>query len=408
MIREGPGPDPIFTKGGMPVSPEIYEVVSQGARYWFLFLMGVIVWRSYRWLARDRKQRKKRLRLLPDAGFIGELVVQTGQESLLPGTVLPVPREGTLGSSRGCDLCVSLPGVARTHLWFRYEDGVGLRVRPLGSNKIQVDGLACEHRRQGLLMLHGSRLVLGEGVLRLRMFAGFETTAHAAPLEAPDFEDETEEAAPQAAPPQPVAAMTPDQLAFWQVQQQQYWAMAAQAMAAQAAAQAVQAVSSGRPYGAYANQGFEDDALEDEALEGQSPDDAPLEEESLEDRSFEDEDATKEIVRYLEENSRERFHGERDQDRAQQPDPRQVFYPPVLEEEEEPRQDPWPYAPYPQSDVVFENQGYTYPELVEADPLDEDLTDAAAPPKSLYVEPDEAERAKKLLWDRYLGGRKKP
>ena len=183
------------------MSPEIYEVVSQGARYWFLFLMGVIVWRSYRWLARDRKQRKKRLRLLPDAGFIGELVVQTGQESLPPGTVLPVPREGTLGSSRGCDLCVSLPGVARTHLWFRYEDGVGLRVRPLGSNKIQVDGLACEHRRQGLLMLHGSRLALGEGVLRLRMFAGFETTAHAAPLEAPDFEDETEEAAPQAAPP---------------------------------------------------------------------------------------------------------------------------------------------------------------------------------------------------------------
>lgn len=360
------------------MSPEIYEVVSQGARYWFLFLMGVIVWRSYRWLARDRKQRKKRLRLLPDAGFIGELVVQTGQESLPPGTVLPVPREGTLGSSRGCDLCVSLPGVARTHLWFRYEDGVGLRVRPLGSNKIQVDGLACEHRRQGLLMLHGSRLALGEGVLRLRMFAGFETTAHAAPLEAPDFEDETEEAAPQAAPPQPVAAMTPDQLAFWQVQQQQYWAMAAQAMAAQAAAQAVQAVSSGRPYGAYANQDFEDEALEDEALE-----DEDLEHEASDDGSLEE-------------------------DRAQESDPRQVFYPPVLEEEEEPGQDPWPYAPYPQSDVVFENQGYTYPELVEADPLDEDLTDAAAPPKSLYLEPDEAERAKKLLWDRYLGGRKKP
>ena len=39
----------------------IYEVVSQAARYWFLFLMALIAWRSYRWLRRDRRQQKKRL-----------------------------------------------------------------------------------------------------------------------------------------------------------------------------------------------------------------------------------------------------------------------------------------------------------------------------------------------------------
>ena len=29
---------------------EIYELIAQGARYWFLFLMMLIVWRSWRWI----------------------------------------------------------------------------------------------------------------------------------------------------------------------------------------------------------------------------------------------------------------------------------------------------------------------------------------------------------------------
>ena len=36
--------------------------------------------------------------------------------------------------------------------------------------------------------------------------------------------------------------------------------------------------------------------------------------------------------------------------------------------------------------------------------MDEDLTDAAAPPKSAYVGHDEAERAKRKVWDKYFGG----
>ena len=59
---------------------EIYEIIALAARYWFLFLMVLIAWRSYRWYARDRKKYKKRLKLLPDAGYIGELVVVQGDE----------------------------------------------------------------------------------------------------------------------------------------------------------------------------------------------------------------------------------------------------------------------------------------------------------------------------------------
>ena len=34
---------------------EVYEIIAQGARYWFLFLMALIVWRSFRWYRKDRR-----------------------------------------------------------------------------------------------------------------------------------------------------------------------------------------------------------------------------------------------------------------------------------------------------------------------------------------------------------------
>ena len=76
---------------------EIYELIAQAARYWFLLLMAIIVWRSFRWYRRDRRQAKKRLKLLPDAGFVGEMVVIEGGEALKRGQALPVPREGHAG-----------------------------------------------------------------------------------------------------------------------------------------------------------------------------------------------------------------------------------------------------------------------------------------------------------------------
>ena len=65
----------------------IYEVVAQGARYWFLFLMVLITWRSWRWYRKDRRQAKKRRKLLPDAGFVGEVVVLEGGDALERGMI---------------------------------------------------------------------------------------------------------------------------------------------------------------------------------------------------------------------------------------------------------------------------------------------------------------------------------
>lgn len=143
--------------------------------------MAIIVWRSFRWYRRDRRQAKKRLKLLPDAGFVGEMVVIEGGEALKRGQALPLPREGTLGTLRTNDLCVPVEGVARRHLWFRFDEDEGLRVEPMRGQTVSVDGEPFKSRREPLYMAHGSRLYVGKAQLRLRLFAGFEGTGYAPP-----------------------------------------------------------------------------------------------------------------------------------------------------------------------------------------------------------------------------------
>ncbi|MCE5343486.1 MAG: hypothetical protein LLF96_07895, partial [Eubacteriales bacterium] len=210
---------------------DVYEVVSQAARYWFLFLMALIVWRSYRWFRRDRRQCKKRLRLLPDAGYVGELVVLQGNDELPEGLALPVASEGVLGCLRGDDLYVPVRGVAKKHLWYEFDEDNGLRVQPYRRNGVQVDEQSCTGRHGHMFMTHGSRLTVGDAVLRLRLFAGFEYAGvRYAPMT--EQEDEAEPLAAMQPNAQPVAAVTftPEQVAVLQQMQWAAWQAQQQAM----------------------------------------------------------------------------------------------------------------------------------------------------------------------------------
>ena len=161
---------------------DLYEILSLGMRYWFLLLGALIVWRSFRWLRKDRREKHRRLRQLPDAGMIGELVVLVGSDELPEGTAIPVPREGVLGFLRTCDVVVPVPGVAGHHIDFSFQDGKGLLITPWRGQNCQVDADELTHRSRASRypMHHGSRLFVGDAVLRLRLFAGLETSAHAA------------------------------------------------------------------------------------------------------------------------------------------------------------------------------------------------------------------------------------
>lgn len=324
----------------------IYEVVAQGARYWFLFLMALIVWRSWRWYRKDKKKAKKRMKLLPDAGFVGEMVVLEGGKGLERGALLMVPREGTLGTLRTNDLCVPLSGVKHRHLWFRFDDSKGLMVEPFAKNEITVDGEAFENRRHPLYMAHGSRLFVGECVLQLRLFAGFEAEGYAPRMA-------------EAAPVQPQPVMDQAQMQLWM--QQQFEAMQQQAYQ-QAYQQGYQQAMQQLDQEEYWEE--DEEIVYDENMDALPFDMAQIaQEEGMVDHSmFMRPDTVKkpELPVY------------------EQPAPvqEQTFYAPV---EDEPEDQPW-------------------------SPYDEDMTDAASPPKSAYVGHDEAEKAKREVWDKYFGG----
>ena len=336
---------------------EIYELVAQGARYWFLFLMALIAWRSWRWYRRDRRQAKKRLKLLPDAGFVGEMVVLQGGKGLERGAVLPVPCEGTLGAARTNDLCVQIAGVEKRHLWFRYDEGRGLMVEPFGKNAVNVDGADFESRRDPLYMGHGSRLYVGEAELRLRMFAGFEAEGTA--QRRSGVEDEPA----QQQPPQPDA----QQMAAYQQWMQQQWMM--QQYAQQQAYQ----------------QGYQ------QAMAQQQPQQTELYEEPV------SEDET-DVYTYEE----ARAQGLVDDRAFMRPAGEKK---PELPVYEQPLAEPAPQFYPPEMDAGWADEEYAWDEENGDEGMNGDeVPDAAEPPRSAYVGHDEAERAKRRVWDRYLGG----
>ena len=155
------------------IPEEIYELIAQGARYWFLFLMALIVWRSYRWYRKDKRSWRKRLKELPDAGLVGEFVVEEGAGVLENGTLFSVPREGTLGRGSTGDICLKDPAMKKNLLWFRYENGKGLLVQAFGKETFRVDGREIPPKSGEIYLGHGSLLEVGIFALRLRMFEGF-------------------------------------------------------------------------------------------------------------------------------------------------------------------------------------------------------------------------------------------
>ena len=155
---------------------ELYTVLALGMRYWFTLLGVLIVWRAFHWLRRDRHEKHRRLRQLPDAGMVGEFVSLNDAGDMTVDDTLPVPREGVLGKLYSCDVPVLCDGVAKYHLDLVYEDGLGLRVKPRRGLTCRINGEELTRAgaaRNGVLV-HGDVLQVGDAALRLRLFAGLK------------------------------------------------------------------------------------------------------------------------------------------------------------------------------------------------------------------------------------------
>ena len=159
------------------VSPEIYRVLSPVSRYLFAFFALMLLLFALLWIRAEKKARKDRLRDLPGAGTVGELLVLSGGDELPRDTWFPVPREGVLGSLRSCDLVVPCPGVHAQHLDFVWLDGTGLLIRPRSGCSALIDGIPVDRKNAAdHPLIHGSFLQVGAAVLRLQLFSALEHT----------------------------------------------------------------------------------------------------------------------------------------------------------------------------------------------------------------------------------------
>ena len=193
------------------VSAELYEVISLAMRYVFAFLAVLMVLRAFRLVLAEHRTVRGRLRKLPDAGAVGELMVLRGSSELPENTCLPVGREGTLGSVRGCDLFIPCRGIRRSHLDYIWEDGRGLLLTPRRGCAAAVNGVPVDSRtdpRQSPLC-HGGILTVGDAILRLHVFTGLQTAPQDAEAAASGAVFPVPEAYP--APPQPAVPVQPQQ-----------------------------------------------------------------------------------------------------------------------------------------------------------------------------------------------------
>lgn len=141
---------------------DVFELISQGLRYWFALLGLVILWRGFLWFIQDRRAYRKMLKALPDAGLVGEVV------DLATGSSQALPREGVIGSGKGCDIRFS--GIRGRECEYAFVDGKGIELIPARrSNELVLDGEPVQGRA---FAAHGSRLELPGYSLRFRLFSG--------------------------------------------------------------------------------------------------------------------------------------------------------------------------------------------------------------------------------------------
>ncbi|MDR3051485.1 MAG: FHA domain-containing protein [Oscillospiraceae bacterium] len=160
--------------------PDWYEPLAVAGQYWFALLAVIVVWRAFRWLRADARLRKKVLKELPDAGYIGTLNVLAGESrDLEPGEDIPLPPEGVLGSAAGCDAWVPHPTVSARHAFFQWGPE-GLRLRPCRDEPLAVDGRLIPANSEAILR-HGAQIEMGAVVLQLRLFAGLDAAGAMTP-----------------------------------------------------------------------------------------------------------------------------------------------------------------------------------------------------------------------------------
>lgn len=153
------------------MSEGAYELLALAARYWFVVLIALVVFRGAHVCAADnRRNRALRGR---SAGSVGEfLIIRDENRRRLEGKRFSVPVEGILGSARVADVRIRSRAVARRHLWLKYADGY-LTVRALGRASFSAPRTADGR----FVLCDGDELQIGPLTLTLVLYDAQEIAA---------------------------------------------------------------------------------------------------------------------------------------------------------------------------------------------------------------------------------------
>ena len=115
---------------------DVYEAVAFGMRYWFLFVIGVMLITLIAVSVSDIRQRKN---VMGEVGqYIGYLEIIGGADDVL-GERIGIMKENSLGNSRMADICISHPSVKKNHALLYLKDG-HLILTPLDNSATQING----------------------------------------------------------------------------------------------------------------------------------------------------------------------------------------------------------------------------------------------------------------------------
>lgn len=145
-----------------------YQVLSLMFGYAAAVIIVLIVLLSARRAASDNALYSRVRRQLPQAGAAGTLKVLSGSRRLAAGEEIPVPYEGTMGSSHSCDVCIPVRRVHMRSAFFWMEQDA-LHMAALHRDGFAVDDVPVEPGDEAVLR-DGAVLRVGEAKLVLHLY----------------------------------------------------------------------------------------------------------------------------------------------------------------------------------------------------------------------------------------------
>ena len=145
-----------------------YQVLSICFGYLSAALIALIVLLGIRQYLSDRALMRRVRKNLPQAGAFGCFCVLAGGRRLLSGEEIPVPYEGTMGSSHSCDVCIPVRKVHMRSAFFWAEESE-LHMVALHRDGFLVDDVPVEPGDEAVLR-DGAVLRVGDAKMVLRLY----------------------------------------------------------------------------------------------------------------------------------------------------------------------------------------------------------------------------------------------